>query len=198
MDPIVLRAMQKWPDVPRVYGWLRLDRRGQWLIKSAASTGRSGGFERIGNAAMVEFIGRNYAADEHGRWFFQNGPQRVFLWLDYAPWVCRLNGAGDTLVLHTGGAFGEVSSLHLDEAGSMLVAGARGVALLDDRDLAQVVQMLEQENRVSEEALLRPGARRKLSWLGQPVKFSGIVSSRVPKRFAFDPRPMPRSGEPEC
>jgi len=28
VDDIVLQAMTKWPDVPNVYGWLRLDRRG--------------------------------------------------------------------------------------------------------------------------------------------------------------------------
>ena len=33
MDEIVLRSMLKWPNVPSVYGWLRLDRRGQWLIR---------------------------------------------------------------------------------------------------------------------------------------------------------------------
>jgi hypothetical protein len=62
MDPIVIQAMAKWPAVPNVYGWLRLDRRGGWLIKG----------DRIANAGVTAFIGRNYAADERGRWFFQN------------------------------------------------------------------------------------------------------------------------------
>src|SRR4051812_11078962 len=134
MDPIVLRAMQKWPDVPRVYGWLKLDRRGTWLIRSP------GGFERIGNAGVVEFIGRNYAADQRGRWFFQNGPQRVFVALDYTPWVCRLDDSGSSLVTHSGKAFGP-RSLYIDEGGSMLVAGDAGVAVLDDRDLERLVTL---------------------------------------------------------
>ena len=33
MDEDVLRAMTRWPDVPAVYGWLSLDRRGRWLIR---------------------------------------------------------------------------------------------------------------------------------------------------------------------
>jgi len=57
MDEIVLRAIAKWPDVPSVYNWLRLDRRGNWLVKG----------ERIGNAAVVEFIGRNYEQDAQRR-----------------------------------------------------------------------------------------------------------------------------------
>src|ERR1700693_3246190 len=73
MDEVVLRAIQKWPNVPSVYGWLSLDRRGNWSIKG----------EHIANPAIASFIGRNYARDEKGRWYFQNGPQRVFVTLVY-------------------------------------------------------------------------------------------------------------------
>jgi hypothetical protein len=58
MDEIVLRGMARWPGVPKVYGWLALDRRGEWRLKNPAS----GAFERVGNRALREFIGRNYAA----------------------------------------------------------------------------------------------------------------------------------------
>src|SRR5437899_12509435 len=97
MDEIVLRSMLKWPDVPAVYGWLSLDRRGSWMIKTVA-----GRFERIAHAAVREFIGRNYAAAPEGRWFFQNGPQRVFGARDYTPWVYRLDDAGQALRAHPG------------------------------------------------------------------------------------------------
>ena len=60
MDEVVARSLAKWPNVPAVYGWLELDRRGNWLIKGS----------RIGNAALREFIARNYDADEHGRLYF--------------------------------------------------------------------------------------------------------------------------------
>ena len=99
MDEIVIRGMLKWPNVPAVYGWLSLDRRGSWMIKNV-----SGRFERIANPAVNEFIGRNYAADDEGRWYFQNGPQRVFVALDYTPWVYRLDDAGEGLLAHTGAA----------------------------------------------------------------------------------------------
>ena len=124
MDPLVARAMAKWPNVPAVYGWLSLDRRGNWLIKG----------ERIANAALREFIGRNYAADSAGRWYFQNGPQRVFVRLAYTPWVVHYEG--DALIDHCGGAF-SAQSFYVDEEGSVLAAGERGVALVDDRDLAR-------------------------------------------------------------
>jgi len=74
MDDTVRRALERWPGVPAVYGWLALDRRGEWRLRNPAS----GAFERIGNAALRAFIARNYAADARGAWYFQNGPQRVY------------------------------------------------------------------------------------------------------------------------
>ena len=110
MDEIVIRSMARWPDIPDVYGWLALDRRGNWLLK-----GRSGGFERIGNKAVGEFIGRNYQHDDAGRWFFQNGPQRVFVTLHGLPLVYRLEG--DSVLAHTGALAQSVTALWLDDAG---------------------------------------------------------------------------------
>ena len=119
MDPIVTRALAKWPNVPAVYGWLRLDRRGQWWIKSAANEADAAAaqFERIANARLVEFIGRNYAHDDAGRWYFQNGPQRVYVDLDYTPLIYRYAGA-DALALetHTRKACADTRSAWMDEA----------------------------------------------------------------------------------
>ncbi|HEX4329053.1 MAG TPA: DUF2946 family protein, partial [Burkholderiales bacterium] len=78
MDDIVAQAMRKWPNVPDVYNWLRLDERGRWRVR-ARDYENTGRFETIGNPAVVEFIGRNYQPDDQGRWYFQNGPQRVFV-----------------------------------------------------------------------------------------------------------------------
>jgi hypothetical protein len=122
MDESVARSLAKWPNVPAVYGWLELDRRGNWLIKG----------ERIGNQALREFIGRNYEADERGRWFFQNGPQRVYVKLAYTPLVVHYEG--DRLFDHCGRLFVSRNTFQDDE-GSVLVEGERGIALLDDRDL---------------------------------------------------------------
>lgn len=130
MDPSVLRAMARWPDVPAVYGWLALDRRGNWLLKERAG----GGFARIGNAALREFIGRNYAPDARGCWFFQNGPQRVFATLHYTPLV--LHYAGQSL-LDQCDRPARATATYLDEEGSVLLGVERGVGLLDDRDLAR-------------------------------------------------------------
>ena len=122
MDEAVARSIAKWPNVPAVYGWLALDRRGNWRIKG----------ERIANVALREFIARNYGADEHGRWFFQNGPQRVFVALAYTPFVMHYQG--ERLFDQCGR---EVSAkeTYVDDEGSVLVLGEHGIGLLDDRDL---------------------------------------------------------------
>ena len=124
LDESVRRAMERWPNVPAVYGWLRLDRRGQWLIRD----------ETIGNATVREFISRNYLSDERGCWAFQNGPQRVFVTLDYTPFIATLGDDGE-LRRHTGAPLGEVSAVWMDENGDLLLQSGADIALLDDRDL---------------------------------------------------------------
>jgi hypothetical protein len=128
MDEIVVRSLAKWPNVPAVYGWLDLDRRGNWLIKG----------ERIGNRALREFIGRNYAADESGCWFFQNGPQRVFVTLAYTPLVMHYEG--ESLLDHCGRPTQALETF-LDDEGSVLIRGERGIGLLDDRDLERYAEI---------------------------------------------------------
>ncbi len=152
MDSVVARAMAKWPNVPAVYGWLSLDRRGNWRIKD----------ERITNPALRDFIGRNYDADSAGRWYFQNGPQRVYVTLAYTPLVVRCEG--NELIDHCGRPFA-ARTAYADDEGSVLMAGERGIALLDDRDLG----------RYAESAAL----------------LQRITRAEIPARFGFvqDPRP---------
>jgi hypothetical protein len=135
MDEIVARSLARWPNVPAVYGWLSLDRRGNWRIKG----------EKISNAALREFIGRNYAADERGRWYFQNGPQRVFVSLAYTPLV--VHHEGERLVDQCGRPF-EASEIYQDDEGSVLAAGNGQIALLDDRDLERYADRAEALPRI--------------------------------------------------
>lgn len=127
MDAAVAQAMAKWPNVPAVYGWLALDRRGSWLIKG----------ERIANQALRDFIARNYESDSAGRWYFQNGPQRVYVTLAYTPLVVHYED--DALRDHCGRRFAPRIE-YLDDEGSVLVEGEGTIALLDDRDLARYAE----------------------------------------------------------
>ena len=151
MDEIVARSLAKWPNVPAVYGWLDLDRRGNWLIKG----------ERIGNRALREFIARNYAADESGRWFFQNGPQRVFVTLAYTPLVMHYEG--ESLLDHCGRPTRALETL-LDDEGSVLIRGERGIGLLDDRDLERYAEIGETLPRIA-----RPDVALRFGYVQNPA-----------------------------
>ena len=187
---MVLRSMVKWPDVPAVYGWLALDRRGAWRIKS-----RSGGFERIGNAAMAEFIGRNYSADAAGRWYFQNGPQRVYVALDYTPWIYRLEGDG-SFVAHTGAVPQRVDAAFLDDAGALLLQTELGVGVVLDRDLPSLLERLGDFVLIAER--VSQGVPEQILLQGNSVPLTAIRAADVPSRFGFVPRPRPHPGEPDC
>lgn len=142
MDPIVSRAMAKWPKVPAVYGWLALDRRGRWSIKSAPPAGAAG-FEPIGNLKLIDFIARNYGHDAEGRWYFQNGPQRVYVDLDYAPYVYRIASAHPlAFETHTGAPCSELRAAYMDEAGNLLLVTEHGPGVLLDRDLPRALEAL--------------------------------------------------------
>jgi hypothetical protein len=152
MDEIVARSLAKWPNVPAVYGWLALDRRGNWLIKG----------ERIGNSALREFIARNYEADARGRWYFQNGPQRVFVRLAYTPLVVHY--AGQALFDHCGRRFLPREAFQDDE-GSVLLVGEPAVALLDDRDLAHYAEIAAHPLRV----IPRAGIAERFGFIADPA-----------------------------
>jgi hypothetical protein len=143
MDDIVRQALAKWPNVPSCTGWLMLDRRGNWRMRDEAAQTSGTPGTPIRHEALLGFINRNYAADERGQWFFQNGPQRVYVELGYTPWVVRLSAdANGTLALQdqAGGAF-EPAAVFVDEEGGILFADhattpARPrIAVLHDHDL---------------------------------------------------------------
>src|SRR5947207_11971409 len=119
MDELVARSLAKWPNVPAVYGWLALDRRGNWRIKG----------QRISNAALREFIARNYECDAQGRWFFQNGPQRVYVTLAHTPLEVHYNPA--RLFDQGGRRFGCAMFYQQDGDPVRLPAGGE-IACLDD------------------------------------------------------------------
>lgn len=192
MDESVLRGMAKWPDVPAVYGWLSLDRRGGWLIKG----------EHIANPTVCAFIGRNYERDSAGRWFFQNGPQRVFVGMEYTPFVYRVMNADSAplaLESHTGLAVASLSGAWIDENGALLIETEHGIGVIDDRDLDKMLTALIDANGTPlpeaalEEVmqLLQEGRTAPL-WLkfGEAnVKVEALRSDEVPSRFGFDAEP---------
>jgi len=192
MDEIVRQAMTKWPNVPAVFGWLSLDRRGAWLLKD----------EGIGNPMLIDFISRNYDHDNGGRWFFQNGPQRVFVRLTYAPWVFRTTPAG-RLITHTGLAVKEVFGLWFDEEGVVLLQSEHGPGVLDDRDVEAVSVnftalggMTLDEDRLLdslERIVAGHAAYLEFRYEGRKVTVGRMARAEVPALLGYVRDPQPES-----
>jgi hypothetical protein len=173
VDEIVKAALKKWPKVPHCLGWLALDARGDWYMRDERVQ-RAGAFpqvkgSRIRHDKLVEFIARNYEADERGCWFFQNGPQRVYVELEAAPLVWRLLWAGDALQVrsHAGHAVapGDCSAW-LDEHGRLFLAAPAGFGIVHTQDMLEA-------SRAVESGLWSPG---ETAFAAMPGRFGYVPS----------------------
>lgn len=149
MDDIVRQAMAKWPNVPDCYGWLGLDARGHWYMRddgaqaqgsfNSGAPGAKGSL--LQHEKLIDFIHRNYAADAQGQWYFQNGPQRVYVELEATPWVWRI--ASDySLQAQTGAATKCLRCLS-DESGRVYLLTPVGIGLVHTLDVPTVATALE-------------------------------------------------------
>lgn len=145
MDEIVRAALKKWPDVPACYGWLALDARGDWYMRDdrvqAAGPFPAVKGSRIQHAKLRAFIERNYAAGDDGCWFFQNGPQRVFVELEAAPWVWRV--APDRAVSAHDGRPARVQAVFVDEQGRVFLRTDLGFGIVHTLDMVAVADAVE-------------------------------------------------------
>lgn len=185
MDESVRRALARWPDVPDCYGWLRLDARGNWCVRA------EGGFSRIANRGLIEFINRNYMGEE-ARYFFQNGPQRVYVECEYTPFVYRLGDDLQRLMTHTDLPCSGMIRLLVDEQGALLVDAASGPGVLLDRDLPAVLAQLRSVSGapVEPEDLLSNRVSTVSLW-GALVPLASVRRADAPGALHFDPRPIP-------
>jgi hypothetical protein len=175
MDDIVKAAMLKWPQVPHCHGWLALDARGNWFMRDdrvqAAGPFPQVKGSRVDHSKLLEFIARNYLADADGGWFFQNGPQRVYVDLEAAPYVWRLQAAGGAEV-HVAAHTGEpavVRGTWLDEDGRLFLDTDIGFGLVHTLDTGIAADAVELGR-----------------WPVQKLDFSAM-----PLRFGYQLRPRP-------
>jgi hypothetical protein len=176
MDNIVEAALRKWPNVPHCWGWLALDARGQWFMRDERIQA-AGPFphikgSRVDHPKLLSFIERNYAQDAQGAWFFQNGPQRVYVQLEAAPWVLRVAAEpGWPVHTHTGLPT-TVQSAWLDDQGRLFLHTPLGLGLVHTMDMGVAAQAVEDG-----------------TW--QPQE---LVFGEMPGRFGYVLEPMPPEG----
>lgn len=200
MDEIVRQAMAKWPNVPHCFGWLRLDARGGWRMRDQRAQHLDLPGERIAHPALLAFIERNYACDDAGRWYFQNGPQRVYVDLELMPYIVRAQPGADSsieLVLHTGQCMEKIDAAWLDRQGRLYLSDGERTGTLDDRDMPQMLGALKVDGRTDEDALLRwmegdTGAVLQLEHTGCIVNVQRLDASELARHFGFVA--IPREG----
>lgn len=172
MDDIVRQAIAKWPNVPHCFGWLALDARGNWYMRDDA-TQAAGPFPSskgslLRHDKLIAFIERNYEHDAAGQWFFQNGPQRVYVELECTPLVWRL-GPGFSVTAHTGQA-AEPRAAVVDELGRLYLDTNLGFGLVHTLDMEPASDAIEQG-----------------LWTPEPV-----TAAELPLRFGFVRSPVAR------
>jgi len=170
MDEIVKAALKKWPNVPACRGWLALDARGDWYMRDdrvqAAGPFPSVKGSRIQHDKLLEFIHRNYARDD-GAWFFQNGPQRVYVELEAAPFIWRVSAEDLSLSSHSG-LPAIPQSAWLDEHGRLYLETDIGFGLVHTQDMNEAARAVESGQ-----------------WRPQPM-----ACAAMPQRFGFVPSPQ--------
>lgn len=178
MDELVQKAMAKWPHVPDCYGWLGLDARGDWYLRDdrAQACGRFGSGlagskgSRLAHAQLVDFIGRNYEVDARGCWYFQNGPQKVFVELSDAPLVWRVHDDG-RLEDHCRRP-DTAQHAFVDEAGRLYLRGTRGLGLVHSQDMGLAAQALEQ-GLWALDTVLQADLPRRFGFVRSPQALAG-------------------------
>ena len=178
MDDIVKQAMAKWPTVPDCYGWLGLDARGNWYMRDdraqACGTFASGHAGAKGsllqNAKLIDFIGRNYAATAEGCWYFQNGPQRVFVELEATPWIWRISPDGS--IRSHSEQTANFEAAYVDEMGYAYLHTDLGFGLIHTQDVALAAQSIETGNWVLEQCQ-RADLPRRFHYVTHPQALIG-------------------------
>ncbi len=174
MDDIVKQALLKWPNVPACYGWLGLDARGNWFMRDErtqalgpfAGGGAASKGSMLKHDKLIDFIGRNYQSDDRGQWFFQNGPQCVYVELEATPLIWRVHQ--DLSVQDHCGRPASVLHCLLDELGRVYLETSIGFGLVHSLDMGYVADAVEQG-----------------LWLPQEVR-----SAELPTRFNYVPSPL--------
>lgn len=171
MDDIVKQAMAKWPHVPHCYGWLGLDARGNWYMRDDRVQAAGGFPESKGSLLkhekLIDFIQRNYTCDDRaqsaakGQWFFQNGPQRVYVELEATPLIWRVS-ADFSVHAHTGEP-ARLQRCVLDEYGRLYLEAASGFGLVHTQDMGYAADAIELGLWVPEE----------------------VASAELPRRFGY-------------
>ena len=196
MDDVVRQAMAKWPNVPHCFGWLALDARGAFRMRDEAAQAHHAPGDVIRHPALLSFIYRNYTHDEQGGWYFQNGPQRVYVELEATPYIARTSATGG-FITHDGQPMATIRHAWMTDEGRLILQSEDRLAMVDDRDLAECAAMLCIDGvAANDEALWdwlegRHGALQ-LNLGTQYLPVQPLSGLEIGRQLGFDPHPSMR------
>lgn len=194
--------------MPYCYGWLFLDRRGHWRMRSEFAQKNHLPGEKIHHLGLIEAIVSHFAIDEKNQYFFQNGPQRVYIDLAYTPYIARLIPKQDSQWLLQTNLHQNINPLRcfLDEKGNILIESEieisqthsdqplhfkskkhKTVALLHDHDL-EIFASIAQLDTVS------CGVLGTFKWNHLDLPIEPILSNEIGRVFNFVEKPKPHAG----
>lgn len=193
MDDWVLKALKRWPNVPALFGWLGLDRRGRWLVQG----------ETISHPRIIEVINRNYGVDQHGRWYFQNGPQRGYMQLESTPYILMVAEDGERLMTHNALIVEQTRAAYLDEEGALVLVTEHGPGEISGTDLAWVLDRMTVDGQpVDDESLAatlelpsRTATKITIALGGSQLPLHRLDFADAPAALGFERAPTPRDGE---
>ncbi len=202
MDPSVLNALERWPDVPAVYGWLSLSARGDWRLHPLGDANQGGPGTGITNTQILGFIGRNYDREPDGAWYFQNGPQRVYVRLDAAPFVLHVMPSTGALITHNNLTVQRIDAWFADDAGQLYAQTELGAGRIDDRDLQilaevlvtadgqSLIEVLDNLTPLTPHAAIRVfDLQARYAALQSPASLQVVACADIPARMGFIARP---------
>jgi len=204
VDDLVEKALARWPNVPAIAGWLKLNLQGDWLLTGPVPEGLT-----ISHPRILNFMARNYGCEPDGRFYFQNGPQKAYVHLAYTPWVYRIHPLeqGDLMLSTHTGLIDWPLAMFQDEQGRVLIQGEQGVGLLHSNDMDLLAGGLQEQHgelhhratwavpEVDPDSLIAARTKlrrdkntstgqRECSFMLEPIE-----SARVAERFNFNPDP---------
>jgi hypothetical protein len=156
----------------------------------------------IRHESLLNFIYRNYDCDTRGAWYFQNGPQRVYVELEATPFIARTDPELG-FVLHDRTPMHDIDQLFMTNSGQLIIQSHQKIAMLDPNDLAHCLAMLYVENHaIADEDLLKwliaPNQSLQMKLGKQFINVEWVDSNQLQKRFGFiaHPSKLAQTSEP--
>jgi hypothetical protein len=126
-------------------------------MRDAAAQAANAPGDVIRHPALLAFIYRNYLRNNDGAWYFQNGPQRVFVNLVQTPFIARTDPIHG-FITHDGAAMTPIEHVWITGEGRLILGSGERIAMIDDRDLAECLSLLRVEGEPVDDTFL-------LEWL---------------------------------